>query len=812
MKAKQILLVTLAAIIAAAGCNKSEVANGPFMVDGERFETLQSAFDAACSREAFKSIKLMENAEGAGAACDAAGIIELDLDGYTYTLSEGAGIEMKGDGGLYLTGSGGVLVALGSRPAVESYESFLHISGNVSLEAEYALRSGDEVIVDDSFEGTLSGKVCLRGTRMTVSSAGRGINIRSLTLVGDDCLECSLDCRNTEGTVSIKELDAPFENGVWAENPACVSLPGGKSAHVHTFGEAVHHSASCCTQAYDTKTCAVCGFEHAEYSDEIGGGPCPAEDLVHYDAVEAVAPFGGCAEHWQCPHCLRCWSDTEGQNAINPFVLAPNFALDSLSLHVCDDIFNYRDAVQTKNLAIALAVVGIGVSLLGSAAGIADNELGTSSQEVKKQLDEISKNLKELKSDIKELNTKMDVLTKKADEILSGVSDINRKLDAMAFKEVVDKLQAQRTDLLYYEDRTALYFDALAGSDDTAQSMYDAVKNWAQTPVKGYNYAEYTSRLLYDFKNPGGDSFLQTIYDFACYLYPWEHESYGFIYQAVYEYAFCLLKGVAMTSVYYAFDSVNPQKVRSSLLQDLNTNFNYLYAVLTAIPDVNAEREANYRRFNLQSEGSRKTYLRRCHQVVNPDFADWIASASAKSCKFIEQPSVAYHAMLDGVGLSALDYITNDEVKEIYDYCKLAYNSDRMKVRTAITDERCAGFVVDKTSAPSLFFGKAEETYKKGVPVYRFGMLTWKSWPNIMNDDRFDLNTAFAPTEQDRYASSDNRYLCKFTTTLRYNCNIRHSDGAVTGAGGDCTFGRFYTILVSQDDPGYVKDVLSRVN
>ena len=61
MKAKQILLVTLAAIIAAAGCNKSEVANGPFMVDGERFETLQSAFDAACSREAFKSIKLILN-------------------------------------------------------------------------------------------------------------------------------------------------------------------------------------------------------------------------------------------------------------------------------------------------------------------------------------------------------------------------------------------------------------------------------------------------------------------------------------------------------------------------------------------------------------------------------------------------------------------------------------------------------------------------------------------------------------------------------------------------------------------------------
>ena len=320
----------LLAFLALVSCSKTPGADsdGVFSLDGVAYPDLQSALDAVPDAEktyesgtGYKIVKLLGNASGKGGSIKTNTVFELDLGSYTYTLEDGSCISLEDGAGMYLSGSGGCLDGgSGADPAICAGGSFLYIKGDVSIEG--SVESSSEVYVEEDFAGTLRGDVSLSDCFMKILSGGKGVEIGNLSVSASEGSEAALCCSQKSGKVNISAINSALPYPVWTDSGDLVGMPDGKKAHVHSYAGTVHHDATCCTEAYDEKSCPVCGHVETEYFyDEADvTAPCPPEDLVHVEAVPDFPPQSGCVEHWQCPHCLKCYSDPEGKTEINRLI------------------------------------------------------------------------------------------------------------------------------------------------------------------------------------------------------------------------------------------------------------------------------------------------------------------------------------------------------------------------------------------------------------------------------------------------------------------------------------------------------------
>ena len=827
MKARQILLIIAVAFVAASCQRYLENGNkGPFCIDGICYADLQSALDAVPdatmideASTGYTKIKLTKDYTGAGGSIDSNATFALDLGPFTFTLIPSEGISLEGGAGMYLCGSGGSLKQNDGRtPAISSEGCFLYIMDDVSVSG--GIDAASEIYVDEGFSGRLESDVTLRNSFMKILSAGDGIEIGRLSVSNSSAMtEAALVCCQESGAVQIDAIDSSLDFPVWADSESLVSMPQGRRAHVHSYSGTTHVDATCCSEGYDERICPVCGHVEREYSFEetMDKAPCPPEDLVHVEAVPDFPPYGGCVEHWQCPHCLKCYSDPEGQNEMNPLDLPMNFEIDESLLYSCDDIMDWHESYtdsQTKagELGVALDMVYFAVSITDFVV------FETNTNYAFEKIENFQNRLTEIKDNLTAVQKKMDSLQEQFDLILdhlgsieSRLTEIERRLDADAFKEVVNDFESRRKYMKLYRDQTLLYFEALKNGGADEEAMLKTVSTWARQRVEGTDYAGLTEQLLYDFYALDSEGYVSTLLDMASFVYPWEHNCYNFIYQAVCEYVGCLLPGVMMCAIYYKLDPAT-EIFREDKLEMLINRLPYISATLNCLPVVFNNRDKNYRKLNFTKESG--TFLRDCYVIPwNKSFIYWLDKTHSYCFSFTDSSKTlkTYDSWLNYVGLTGREFITNDEIQTVYNYYDGA--SKKISVRKAMTNASYSGF--NCPSSDYVLFADGHREYKNlsvsaKYPKTRCGIFEWEYLGERYSD--FSVWTTFATIGD----SGRNNYSCQINQQLFQHKTVRHNPetGLIEHywATNSVTCAYWATILRYPDDPGFMKELEDCIN
>ena len=374
------------------------------------------------------------------------------------------------------------------------------------------------------------------------------------------------------------------------------------------------------------------------------------------------------------------------------------------------------------------------------------------------EVDKINEKIDNLAS---QLNTVIDHLEK----IEAQLTELERKLDAAEYKKKASAFKYRRKEISFYYKQTRLYFQALGkcGNDDA--KIANIASLWAESPVDGSDYLSYTEKLLSEFRNYNGDSYLNEAFYLASSCYPWEHQSYNFIYQALSEYYSALIPGVMLSFIHYSIDP-KYEIIREAKIAQLREDFTYLAATYKAACAVINQRDAQVRHFNLFKNIS---FSRESYVIPHTEgFNFWLAFNSAKfPFSYPDEEMTSYKAMLKGVGLGGMDYITNAEVKTILDF----YDSAKKKITTAeiFHGEKYCDFDFDPDYI--VLFGKSDDKFKKlSKHDYAYGLLT-------IGNDRTSLgiNTAFVSSASHPskwYGSMDTEWMFKSIVVSASNGNV----------------------------------------
>ena len=782
-----------ALLVLSCGKSSEENSGAVFSIDGTEYQDLQSALnaipDASQVYEADsgqKTIKLLRNASGKGGQISSNSVFTLDLGPYNYTLEPGQSISIQGDAGMYLSGEGGYLNSEGGSSAILSEGQFLYLLGNCSLLG--GLETTSEVYVDDDFSGRIEGDMSLRDCRVRIYGVGGGICVGRLK-VSSEGVESALECRQKSGRVTIGTIESDLDFPVWADSGELVAMPEGRKAHVHSYGATVHRSATCHTEGYDERICSVCGHEEREYSLEetMDKAPCTAEDLVHYDAVPNYPPYGGSVEHWQCPHCLKCYSDPEGKNQINPLELPLNFQIDESLLYECDEECNYHDdEEQTKSISMVFGAVEAAMTvaeLFGSWEE--DIDLSDKINEVQNSVNTLAGQIDKVSAKLGRLGEEVFAIAEHIDKIESQIADIARKIDAADYRTTLKRYNALRTKLGLYKEQTALYLKALDRCAGDKEKMLGVAKYWAESRIAGTNYAGYTEALLSDFRNFDGESYISALYRLASGSYPWEHQGYNFIYQAVTEYVYALLPGYILCSAYWG---LNPdyEMLREAKIAQVKDGFTYLASAYKALQEVCSERERTVRRFNLAKDDY--VFAAQCHKFHTKSFEDWINEYYPNRA-FPQYFDInrTYDSLLGWLGLGKNDFISNDEVQAILNY----YDNRRKSIPTfdILNDEKYCGFYID----PDRYniFGRCDSrvTPPSGKS-YDYGILRVDR-----ESGRIGVNSVIASWQ-------NNWYISKGTVWIFYGTEFTSDGRMYFGWPPDNL--RYWQTIRKIDDPGFL--------
>ena len=839
---KKVLIFALTAAGILISCNKGTQDPAQeinFEISGNYFETLQGALNSIASDQgtAMKTVKLLKDISGDGAAVEANCIFKLDLNGHTYTLNDGKGICVGDGAGMYLGGESGKLAAPSSEPAVTLGNGFLYIYEGVSLEAQKAIDAGSEVYVGEDFCGRISGGVKLQDCYMKIGSVGSGIEISALEVNSEEKGGAALVCSQASGTVSVFRVVSNQDYPVWADVEGAAVIGSGASLHVHSYGAEVTHEATCCTEKYVSKTCPVCGHIHNEYESWDGElGPCSAEDLVHVEAVEVLPPLAGCVEHWICPHCGRAYADAEGKVLLEngPQVLADNFLLDSDLLHACDDVFSWEyDEEDTKAAGGVIAGIVASVVISAITTGITESSSSSSTDRILDKLDDISgkmdemnTTLKSISAELSELDSKLSTINNKVDEVIDKMTRLIENYESDKFKATAKEYRERRKSVVSVgKEGTETFadFNELAQAYLKKQTETDSIEIVKTLEYWGKNYADKTLQLLEDFKaNSNNVSYLGCVYDYASNVYPWEHESYDFLYQSIAEFILKITPAYVMTCQYYKFDSSLPARTIKRKVEELTTLYKYSKQVLDAMQPAATERNKAYSRCNISSIAagvSRTTYYRAAVQKDGWDFIKFLnrgykfpsnadKAVAVTTCKKWEEEFMP----------SADKYLTGEVFDLYYRYYVAGVkNGERTPSSYNVASGSLRPNYFDKQSNTIFYGPSSDKTFKllNGSNLKpSCGMVNWTIDYYPYENGYFAINTAYAvkmPSVLGSRFSPKDEYATKYTARLTYRSGISAAGTYSVGEIAEDNYSNWLAIKICQNDKGYENTVLANI-
>ena len=256
-------------------------------------------------------ITLLQDAEGDGAVLPEGknAIIFLDFGEFCYELHEGKLIDL-GDSDATLSANGGAVK--GTSSIIKSKGGSLSFEGNLDLEVN--IETASETVFDKNFTGSFEGNLTVDGCEVYFACPEATVNIHQLTVKGENA--CVQVIEAPQGGMKIEKVISTLPHPVCAMEPDAATIGEGAQLHVHTFIQS-EKEATCCTYKEIVHTCSECGFSYKDANVEGGYGPCPVEDLVHYDEVPQGDTTFGYEEHWRCPHCGNVYADANGSTNIS---------------------------------------------------------------------------------------------------------------------------------------------------------------------------------------------------------------------------------------------------------------------------------------------------------------------------------------------------------------------------------------------------------------------------------------------------------------------------------------------------------------
>lgn len=507
------LICLLSLLVLMSNCKKDKTdSKENFEMNGAKFGTLQEVFNAIGDGQT-ADIKLLKDAEGDGAVLPEGknALIFLDFGEFCYELNEGKPIDL-GDSEATLSANGGAVN--GPSSFIKSKGGSLSFEGDLDLEVN--IETASETDFGESFTGSFKGNLTVDGCEVYFACPEATVNIHQLTVKGENA--CVQVIEAPQGGMKIEKVISTLPHPVCAMEPNAATIGEGAQLHVHNFIQS-EKEATCCTLKEIVHTCSECGFSYEDADVEGGYGPCPIEDLVHYDEVPQGDTTFGYAEHWLCPHCGKVYDDANGSNEISgdylflpynmeagyPFIY--DFAnLEMQSLANCDP-FSILTGIIT--------IVGFFTSTGMAIPGLINDP------------------------------TKWIELNAKLDAIGGQLTTINNKLDALLAavrqipaQEVLMGRQSVVHFFIQYTMPTMKSIDETIKStslneQEKTERIRQLVTTWANGEYKGMKIYDLAVNHMMQYYNTGTGNVPLCYEAISAASFLWEHQGYPMRKQAM---------------------------------------------------------------------------------------------------------------------------------------------------------------------------------------------------------------------------------------------------------------------------------------
>lgn len=509
MRKKIMPLICLLSLLALmSNCKKDKSDSKCFELDGTNYETLQEAFNSIGDGQTAQ-IALLKDAEGDGAVLPEGknAIIFLDFGEFCYELHEGKLIDLKNSDAI-VSANGGAIK--GANSFIKSEGGSLAFEGDLDLEV--GIETASETDFEENFIGSFEGDLTVDGHDVYFMCPEATINIHRLTVKGENASVQILE--TLDGGMKIEKVISTLPHPVCAMNPDAATIGDGTPLHVHNFIQS-EEEATCCTFKEITYTCSECGFSYEDADVEGGYGPCPIEDLIHYDEMPQGDTTFGYAEHWQCPHCGRAYANVNGSNDISgDYLLFPNnmeagypFISDFSDLELLNeglDPFSIITGIIT--------IVGFFSSTGMAIPGLIDNSYMWN-----------------------DLNAKVDAVSEQIASVGSKIDALILEVKAIPAKSVIMERQEVFNYFTFNTMPTMISIDETLKSSslseqEKTEKIRQLVKTWAESGVMTYDLA---LNHMMQFYNTGIGSVPQLFEEFANASFLWENQGYPMRKQAL---------------------------------------------------------------------------------------------------------------------------------------------------------------------------------------------------------------------------------------------------------------------------------------
>lgn len=507
------LICLLSLLVLMSNCKKDKTdSKENFEMNGAKFGTLQEVFNAIGDGQT-ADIKLLKDAEGDGAVLPEGKntVIFLDFGEFCYELNEGKPIDL-GDSEATLSANGGAVK--GSSSFIKSKGGSLSFEGDLDLEVN--IETASETDFGESFTGSFKGNLTVDGCEVYFACPEATVDIHQLTVKGENA--CVQVIEAPQGGMKIEKVISTLPHPVCAMEPNAATIGEGAQLHVHTFIQS-EKEATCCTLKEIVHTCSECGFSYEDADVEGGYGPCPIEDLVHYDEVPQGDTSFGYAEHWLCPHCGKVYDDANGSNEISGDYLFLPYNMEAGYPFIYD--FANLEMQSLANCDPFSILTGI-ITIIGffTSTGMAIPGL----------INDPTKWI-ELNAKLDAIGGQLTTINNKLDALLAAVRQIPAQEVLMGRQSVVHFFIQYTMPTMKSIDETIK--STSLNEQEKTERIRQLVTTWANGEYKGMKIYDLAVNHMMQYYNTGTGNVPLCYEAISAASFLWEHQGYPMRKQAM---------------------------------------------------------------------------------------------------------------------------------------------------------------------------------------------------------------------------------------------------------------------------------------
>lgn len=553
-------MATLVSCSKDDGKDVPDVVQGAFSFNGQKYNTLQEAVNAAIASEDDETVITLTATTSGDGFTAKDGHVNIDFGSFMYYLNPGKTLSLD-NSYVAMTGKGGELVGEGT--IIKGSESGLSFEGNLNIEGDMDVKSMDYFGFIEDYSGVYSGSVNLNETSMYVEADKAVLNIETLTPVLSELYVAKAQ------SVTIDNVVGKDAHVVTSDVAGIVTVKNGAEVHVHNYAAGAPLACDDPTTMY--KNCTTCDH-HIVYLDEKNTkvAACDPDMLLHFEAVEATKTEWGNIEYWQCEDCGKFYADANGKTLLAPqtIMISPKTDFDP-GLFVVDDIFAEQIQAQTRALPAVPVLISVGKKAL------------TFAFDFLSKLDSLMDQSLTPEEQLMDLFMGMDA---KLDKILEELKVVNKKLDGITSEiratqaESELKTRVNKLNDLYRQLDEFGYGEMLFKQmKDTANFKMDdfvtTLKLWNDEKKDRY---QVVAELFGTYTSDSGAGLFKSVdVQWRNLLHTktlWEHEGYGAAQYATLYEAEVLTASVILSAYYitYAkFDTQDPASRKKFIHSEL---------------------------------------------------------------------------------------------------------------------------------------------------------------------------------------------------------------------------------------------------